>query len=157
MAEEKRWKKLYERRKANGECPRCGKKMDREGHYCQSCLEMCRADRNATRQFLREIGICPICHKNALIGDERNCLECRAYYAARREKNKITLTEERLQHNRDNSKKLYRNRIDNNKCTRCGKRSPAVGRKKCAICLEKDAEIHRLKRFGGVQNGYTFE
>lgn len=42
---------------------------------------------------------------------------------------------------------IYHERSENGICTRCGKRKSAPGKKKCAICLEKDAEFHRRKRF----------
>ena len=36
-------------------------------------------------------------------------------------------------------------RVEQGICTRCGKRKAISGKKKCGICLAKDAEIHRKK------------
>ena len=145
MADNKRWKKLYERRKAKGECPRCGNTKDREGHYCKACAENHRAYSNETRAFLRSVGICPQCRKNSLIGEQKVCMECLAYQAEYRAKNKKPLTEERKRKTSECFKKRYWGRVEKGVCTNCGKFKPAIGKRKCVVCLEKDAMVHRLR------------
>lgn len=103
------------------------------------------ADRE-TRNFYISIGICPECRKNRLFGDERSCIECKAKKAvynktyhskhAERDKNKCS----------DYNKKVYRDRIGKGICTRCGKRKAEPMRKKCRLCLDKDARVQRLRR-----------
>lgn len=146
MPDSTRWNKLYERRKANGECPRCGNKIDRNGFYCNYCLEKHRTYVNQTRAFLREIGICPQCQKNSLIGKQRICLECLAKQSEYRAKNKKPLTKDRKIQISERGKARYNERIAKGLCTRCGKIKADYGKKKCKGCLEKDATLHRLRR-----------
>lgn len=138
-----RCEKFYKNRKLNGLCPRCGKKLDRNGHYCRECLEKVNKYNRDTRKFLISIGICPICRKEKLFGDEKSCIICRG------SRGKYNITEEqRKKYNekfRIKQKIVYQNRSDNGICTRCGKRKAAAGRKKCNICLEKNANIKRNK------------
>lgn len=139
------WKKLYERRKLNGECPRCGNKMDRQGHYCQLCLEKNREYVNKSREFLREIGICPQCQKRSLIGEQRICLECLAKQSERRAIHKQIFTEEQKEKRNKVARERYKNRVLQGICTRCGKFRADYGKKKCEICLNKDSTVHRLR------------
>ena len=41
---------------------------------------------------------------------------------------------------RNYGRSVYKERSEQGICTRCGKRKAAPGRKKCKLCLEKDAE-----------------
>lgn len=137
----------YRNRKDNGLCPRCGKPLDREGYYCSSCLEKNRIYRQENRDFFRENHLCTECGKNKVPDGERICPECRA----KRESWKKPLTEEqKLRYGsrfKTQQRMLYHDRAEKGICTRCGKRNSAPGKKKCGICLEKDAELHRRKRF----------
>ena len=140
------WKKLYERRKANGECPKCGNKMDREGHYCSACLEKQRTETQLRRQFFRSIGICPECGKNELMGQEKVCIECHAKRQTWNEHNRKPLSEEQKKKMRDRGKQRHKERIELGLCTKCGIIKANPGKKKCGRCLIKDSELHRLKR-----------
>lgn len=137
----------YRNRKDNGLCPRCGKPLDREGYHCSSCLEKNRIYRQENRDFFRENHLCTECGKNKVPDGERICPECRA----KRESWKKPLTEEqKLRYGsrfKTQQRMLYHDRAEKGICTRCGKRNSAPGKKKCGICLEKDAELHRRKRF----------
>ena len=139
------WKKLYERRKANGECPKCGNEMDREGHYCGSCLKKRNAYVRETRAFMRKMGICPQCQKNSLVGEQKICLECLAKQAENRANHKQTFTDEQKQKRNEVARKRYQDRIAKGICTHCGKFKADYGKKKCKICLDKDATVHRLR------------
>ena len=136
----------YINRKINGLCPRCGKELDREGHYCSTCLQKNNDYQNETRAFLKSIGICPICRKEQLYGDERRCLECKAktfgYVKPLTEEQKIRYGNNFKEYQRN----LYRERAEQNICTKCGKRKAKHNRKKCEICLEKDSQRARLNR-----------
>jgi len=135
----------YKKRKDNGLCPRCGEKLDRAGYYCSKCLIKVREYNRANKEFYRTNGICPVCGKEKLFGDEKQCIDCREKNRQR----KTTLSEEqKLKYSkkfRNQQNNLYEERTKKGICTRCGKRKSAYGKKKCQICLDKDAEIHRIK------------
>lgn len=137
---------FYKRRKDNGLCPICGKELDREGHYCSECLIKYREYRRSNRKFYKEHRICPVCGKEELYGDERNCILCRQKNYER----KNELTEEQKDKYRirfrTQQRNLYKERSEKGICTRCGKFKAAPTKRKCKICLSKDAELHRLKR-----------
>lgn len=137
--------RYYRGKKDNGLCPRCGKPLDREGHYCSSCLEKNRIYHQENRDFFRENHLCTECGKVKVFGDDKICPECRA----KRQSWRKPLTEEQKEryglHFKSQQRMLYRERAENGICTRCGKRKVAPGKKKCSICLEKDAEQHRKK------------
>lgn len=137
-------KRHYRKRKDNGLCPRCGKKLDRKGHYCTNCVEKHNEYQRDTKRLLRSIGICPECRKEKLFGDERTCLECQANAYSR----KHPTEEQRKRYNEKfkiQQKELYKIRSEKGICTRCGKFKAKDGAKKCEICLEKNAALHRQK------------
>ncbi len=140
--------KLYRTRKENGLCPRCGKPMDRKGYLCSNCLEKDREYRRENRKFCREHKICPMCQKEKLFGDEKQCVLCRAHYYDYRQKNPVSKEKKRIYNAtfREKQNKLYSERIASGICTRCGKLKVVPGRKKCKICLEKDMILHRNRR-----------
>lgn len=135
--------RVYHRHKNKGECPRCGKTLDREGHYCSKCLEKVREYHRENRRFYAEHHLCTECGKVKVPGNERVCPECRD----KNEHWRKPLTEEqKIRYSykfkkRQNS--LYQQRSEQGICTRCGKRKAMPGKKKCGICLAKDAEMHR--------------
>lgn len=137
--------RFYKTRKENGLCPRCGKSLDREGHYCSECLGKVQKYHNENRKFYIENHLCTECGKNKVPDGERICPECRA----KRENRRKPLTDEqKTRHKEDfrrQQRNLYAERSENGICTRCGKRKSMPGKKKCGICLAKDAEIHRRK------------
>lgn len=138
--------KLYYNRKNNGLCPRCGNYMDRNGgYYCSECLKKVREYRKENRRFFLENHLCTECGKVQVFGNEHQCPECRA---KRRNNRKPLTDQQRTAHNenmRNHQKTLYQQRSDQGICTRCGKRKAIPGKKKCGICLQKDAEFHKKK------------
>lgn len=44
-------KKLYNYRRENGLCPKCGKPLDRKGFYCEECREKQTAYSRETREL----------------------------------------------------------------------------------------------------------
>ena len=133
--------RFYKRRKENSLCPRCGKPLDREGYYCSECLEKVRVYHRENREFYRKNHLCTECGKNSVPEEERICPECRAKRANLRKSH----TDEQKKMFREKQNSLYMERVEQGICTRCGKRKAISGKKKCGICLAKDAEIHRKK------------
>ena len=137
----------YKKRKDNGLCPRCGMALDRNGHYCSECLKKANEYKRENREFYRENGICPVCGKEKLFGEEKQCILCRQKAYDRRK----PLTEEQKKRYsvrfKEQQKSLYKERSENGICTRCGKYKAEKGKKKCRICLDKDAETHRKRTY----------
>ena len=139
--------RFYKKRKENGLCPNCGKPLDREGFYCNKCLIKVREYRRENREFYRKHHICTECGKEIVYGTDRICFECRAKKYNRKkelseeQKNKI------LEKNRERQKERYKELSEKGICVHCGKRKAVAGRKRCAICLEKDAYRKRKQRF----------
>lgn len=135
--------RLYRRRKDNGLCPKCGKVLDREGHYCTECLVKERIYVSGNRSFYRENHLCTECGKVTVPESEKICPECRAKYNNRRK----PLSKEQKERYKKTfckqQKSLYWQRKEQGLCTKCGKRKPMSGRAKCGICLDKDAQVHR--------------
>ena len=133
---------FYVRRKSQHLCVRCGKPLDRDGRYCSACCEKIRIDARKTRVFLASQHLCTSCGKYAVPVGEKMCPECRAKSSNRKraksEKSKINF--------RKQQKKIYDQRSASGVCVRCGKRKAAGGRKKCFICLQKDAQTHAEAR-----------
>ena len=138
---------FYKKRKDNGLCPRCGKLLDREGHYCSECLLKTNQYRRESRIFYKQNGICPVCGKERLFGDENQCISCRQKAYERRK----PLTDEQKERYgkcfREQQNSLYKERAESGICTRCGKYKAENGKKKCRICLDKDAEMHRKRTY----------
>lgn len=85
------------------------------------------------REFFLSIGICPICRKNKLFGDERSCPECKV--------KQIPLNQAYYQlhgNNNEAIRKRYAERKAQGICTRCGKRKAQPLKAKCGICQAKE-------------------
>ena len=137
--------KLYRTRKENGLCQRCGTPLDRDGCYCSKCLEKVRIYQRECKDFYRLHGLCTQCGKNTVFGNERMCPECLAKYEIYN-KNRTKEQQERYKNRfRIQQRNLYQERKAQGICTKCGKRKAMPGKRKCGICLEKDAEIHRIR------------
>lgn len=140
-------KRFYENRKNNNQCPRCGKILDRQGYYCSDCLIKAREYNKEYREFCRENHICTECKKERVYGEDKICPECRV----KRDKYRKPLSDDQKTKMNENSRGTYHTRLELNVCTRCGKRKPVAGKKKCAKCLNYDSEMHR-KRYLNIQN-----
>ena len=147
--------RYYQKRKENGLCVRCGKPLDRKGAYCSKCVKYVSEYTRKNREFYRKHNLCPECGKNELFGEEKTCPECRAKAQSRRD----NYTEEQKEkyiykfydsHNKK-SRNKYRERIEKGICTRCGKRNAVPGKRKCAICQEKENEQKRQKNSNGIR------
>lgn len=142
--QKKRIEYTRRRRISEGKCPKCGKEMDRQGYYCITCLAKCDEYTRENRAFWRANNICPECGKERLFGTEKTCIGCRQKQYKWKQKNKQPLTNEQKAAMRNYGRSVYKERSEQGICTRCGKRKAAPGRKKCKLCLVKDAEKHRL-------------
>ena len=121
-----------------GVCPRCKEKIDGKTVLCKRCSEIANEYTKAHRKMLVSIGICPVCRKESLHGNNKQCDNCRRIGCE-------TVKKYRRKLNRK-QKSLYKQRSKDGICTRCGKFKALSGKKKCQICLEKDREWHRLKK-----------
>ena len=140
-------KRHYDKRKQNGLCPRCGKPLDRQGHYCSECLAKNREYRRENRRFYRENSICPACGKEKLFGDEKQCIECRE---KKNERRKPLTEEQKIRYGnrfKEQQRQLYKERKEQGICPRCGKHKAKTGRVRCGICLDKEATRARERRF----------
>lgn len=97
------------------------------------------------REFYISIHICPVCNKNALFGQEKACLECRARdaeYHARRYENPEQ-KKQMIQKSTESKKKRKQYRREQGLCIECGRRKPREGIATCSVCRER---INRKKR-----------
>lgn len=136
---------LFRRRKEQGLCKMCGEPLDREGTFCKKCCEKINKQNRETRAFYIEIGVCPMCRKNSLIGTEKLCKECAAKKAETAAKCRDKNRELYNKNHREYRKVIYRERKDAGICVRCGKRKAREGKAMCPICAKKDAEYHRTR------------
>lgn len=146
MTQSERTKIIYMKRKSNNQCPRCGKDLDREGHYCTQCLQATNEYNKETRDFCRKHHICTECKKERVYGKDTTCFECRA----KRAKWRKPLTEKDKDNMKIQKRIQYAARSEEGICVRCGKRKAIIGKKRCQICLDYDAEIHRKRSYDKV-------
>ena len=124
-------KENYYKLKQEGRCVCCGKVIigERKGMiHCENCAKKENERRKIiyyeNKEYCEKHKICPICHKNKILGDEKRCPECRANkynsYSLR-----ISMDPEYHKHRLEISKKSDEKRIAyrkaNNLCSRCGK------------------------------------
>lgn len=97
------------------------------------------------RAFYKELGICPICHKNKLFGDEKSCLECKANEANYKSLSREVKREEYNLYMRIYQKQIYDARKEKRICTTCGKRKAESGYATCDTCRTKRLKNRRIK------------
>ena len=124
-------KDCYHKLKSEGRCTNCGKKIigNREGMVlCEKCaiLESFRQKKlyYEDRDYCFKHGICPVCKRNKIFGDERNCPECRAKkynHLTTRLENDPEYKLQRQETSKRSTEKRITYRRANNLCLRCGK------------------------------------
>lgn len=124
--------------KDNEMCQKCGKPLDRVGYFCSKCAKKHAEYTKETSDMYKSVGLCATCGKNKVLGNEVNCLECRARNADLKIR----------QYNKDRSKILKRNSDyrknrkitleSNGLCIVCGKKPQEDGVKTCAVCRAKN-------------------
>lgn len=96
-------------------------------------------------QFYQRLGICPHCKKVRLMGQEKLCPECRAYFANRASEQRKSNNDRIKQLKNDSYRKIADYRNANNLCTKCGK--PRTDNyKMCPNCRAKNTRICRERR-----------
>lgn len=132
--------------KEKGLCCLCWEPIDRVGIYCKKCLIKERERHKRDRIWYLENRICPNCRKEKIFGDERSCPECAAKNYTRLQKYGKEIWKERERNYSARRKEIREEYYSKGICFQCRKRKIEEGKKKCRICLDKDAEVHR-KRF----------
>lgn len=137
-------------------------KNAKENNLCIQCLEPIEPDRagkttcikctqkrseqiTRDRNFFKEIGICPRCTKNKLMGDEKTCIECKvkqAEYATKVRNNRKMHEEYRARYN-EWQRNYYLRLKQDGICTKCAKRKADEGYSTCSICRAKNREKKR--------------
>lgn len=129
-------KRYRAKKKAQGLCVQCGTRPNNgTTTYCDECAKKRREYSRELYKAYSDLRICPKCRKNKLVGDEGNCLECRAVYSERTMRNR----------DRDHYNKIHREwqmrthyeAIEKGICTRCRKNKASDGFKTCAKCRDK--------------------
>lgn len=95
---------LYEKRKANGICVRCGKNKAREKRVlCEECKKKQLIYDKETRKFRIKMGFCPSCGRNRLLKGAKRCAECIAtgYAATLKHREKLKLATSKRQKNQE--------------------------------------------------------
>lgn len=147
---------MYKKRRDEGVCVKCGKELDRQGVYCSKCLVKISKEHKDMRQWYQSNGICPVCKKEKLFGDEKECPVCAAkkYEITMRSRKKHG-TEHYNSNHAEWQKKKYHERIKLGICARCGKRKADYGYKTCGICRMKGrkSKLRSSKKEEWRENG----
>lgn len=106
------------------------------------------------REFYKSISICPYCRKNRIMGAENICPECLAYFAEKNSERYAKFGRKNADDFKRKQREKYRDRVESNVCTRCGKKTKA-NRKKCPACLEKDRIVAMRYRERKMLMGQT--
>ena len=138
-------KLFYQRRIERGVCPACGGEKPEGRFYCDRCREKNNARHRENKKFCLSIGICPVCQKNKLFGSEKQCIDCREKAYKRRKELTPEQKEKHYAKVREYAHKRTAERIEKGICTKCGKRKATEGKRRCAICREKDNQYARLR------------
>lgn len=139
-------KQLMQERKERGLCLKCGKPIDREGVLCQKCLTKTNEDGRATYHAYVKAGICPRCHKNIILGQERTCPERRAKRAEIASKYRKNNTKHINEIKSISNKRLRDQRREEGICYICGKRQADIGYITCGICRQKEHERRQQRK-----------
>lgn len=126
-----------------GLCYDCGKPLDKQGVRCAACAQKANKERKLTREWLIRNHICTSCGRERVYGEDKTCFECRAKSAMRP---RYVMSEAKKKENSEKLKEQYRQRHEAGICVACGKRKAAAERRKCRICLSKEAERARIRR-----------
>lgn len=94
------------------------------------------------REFYQSIKVCPVCHKEKLYGEEKECINCRT--------NKyISLRDWRIKHPNsyaEKRKQKYMDRVSKHLCIQCGSILPQNDKRvMCSKCRLKH-NLNQQKR-----------
>lgn len=127
-------------------CPACGKKKDREGYYCSVCNKKNNERKKKDREYFRKNHICVMCGKERVYGEQKTCFTCREKGRISRSKYTDEQKEKYKKIALKHQKEYYKECVANGFCTQCKKRKADEGKRKCRLCLDKDAERKRMER-----------
>lgn len=148
-------KSVYQKYRELGRCANCGKRLigDRKGKtLCTVCARKHTEYIRENRKFYLENRLCPICGKEKLEGDERNCPECRCKKWIYKT-NYLNSHPEQVEKKNENNRNRYKFRKENNLCVGCGcelKDQKYSNCEKCRIKRRMIAQRHREKGNYGV-------
>jgi hypothetical protein len=103
----KQHKDLYERRKANGVCVRCGKRPPKDGLLsCTQCLikqakykaEAFERKGGTHRWLAIDLGLCAVCCKSPKMNDKKVCKQCYDHICTAAKATGAILSERRKHH-----------------------------------------------------------
>ena len=149
----------FKRRVSQGLCGACGKPNDRpDKTTCSACSKKRVQEIAEDRNFYKSKGICPRCHKNMLMGQEKVCIECKAYSTnyimVKREKNKDEYNEYMRNYRKNQTEKRRLLGL----CTRCGNPKTDGRYVMCEICRAKNRTDNDNTESGKerVENGLCY-
>lgn len=142
-------KRLYDYRKANGLCVRCGQPSRPGKTMCEFHAQQEVERSREKRKALLAMGICPVCGSEKIYLNETKCPKCsaNARESAARSKKKISIEENRAKY-RVYSKKWRDTKREKGLCPRCGRRKPQAGKTLCRVCLDSDAFKYQMHKEG---------
>lgn len=119
---------------SNGICDYCAKEKAVKGRRkCEKCLEKARNIAKEERLFRKKHKLCSRCGREQVYGTYSMCYECYIEFSE--------IMKDYKKRNKSKIQKYIKDRREecasNGICTRCQKRSAAIGKKSCKVCLEK--------------------
>lgn len=126
-----------------GLCYNCGTPLDRQGMRCTACTAKASEYKKLTHEWYVQNHICTACGRERVYGADKTCFECRAK-AAMRPKYMISTAQKEA--NATKARAIYEQRCKDGICVACGKRKAVTNKRKCRICLSKEAERARIRR-----------
>lgn len=151
----------YQKLKEQGLCVDCREPVTDGYTRCEKCRKRNALAHNGKKQEFIEMGICPICRKEPLFGQEKTCPVCRAKNTEMTLKAREKDPEHYNKVHREWSRIEYQRRKEQGLCVRCGKRKAYKGLR-CGICAEKDLQARhareplKLPRSERVKNGICY-
>lgn len=136
--------KRLEKTVGRGLCYGCGAPLDRQGVRCTACAAKANEYKKLTHEWHVQNHICTACGRERVYGTDMTCFECRAKAAIIRQKYMISTAQKEA--NAARARTIYKQRCEDGICVVCGKRKAATDRRKCHICLIKEAERARIRR-----------
>lgn len=146
-------KTRYQQMREKGLCFDCRKPLDRDGIVCTSCKNKRNEYERGYYKMYIDRGICPRCRKNKILGDESNCVECRADHAERMIVARSRNRERYNSYTRDYNKRRRAECKENGICTKCMTRKATEGYLSCAKCRIKSRESKRTQYYKEKQEG----
>lgn len=129
MSRQREWqiKKIEE-----GNCPRCGKKVEDRHYFCISCREKINKEKRERNRIKKLDGVCVYCGKTAMEGCSL-CKKCSDKNKENSKRNYRKNKEEILQKSRN----TYEERKKKGLCVRCGKDKKGEYGRMCKSCRMK--------------------